>query len=43
MPNPYGAPISLEIAKRVATPALAEARWNSWSMTVAIEKARSAA
>ena len=36
LPNPYGAPISLESAKRVATPALAEAGRNNWSMAVAI-------
>ncbi len=36
LPNPYGAPISLESAKRVATPALAEARRNNWSIAVAI-------
>lgn len=36
MPNPYGAPISLEDAKKVAAPALAEARKNSWNMAVAI-------
>ncbi|MGB8322986.1 MAG: heme-binding protein [Candidatus Acidiferrum sp.] len=36
MPNPYGAPISLEEAKKVAAPALAEARKNNWTMAVAI-------
>jgi uncharacterized protein GlcG (DUF336 family) len=36
LPNPYGAPISLESAKRVAAPALAEARRNNWSVAVAI-------
>jgi uncharacterized protein GlcG (DUF336 family) len=36
LPNPYGAPIPLESAKRVAAPALAEARRNNWSMAVAI-------
>lgn len=36
MPNPYGATISLENAKKVATPALAEAAKNNWSMAVAI-------
>src|SRR5450631_1991375 len=36
MPNPYGAAISLENAKRVAAPALAEAAKNNWSMAVAI-------
>ena len=36
MPNPYGAPISLENAKKVAAPALAEATKNSWAMAVAV-------
>jgi glc operon protein GlcG len=36
MPNPYGAPISLEDAKKAAAPALAEARKNNWAMAVAI-------
>jgi glc operon protein GlcG len=36
LPNPYGAPIPLENAKRVAAPAVAEARRNNWSMAVAI-------
>jgi glc operon protein GlcG len=36
MPNPYGAPISLENAKKAAAPALAEARKNNWTMAVAI-------
>jgi glc operon protein GlcG len=36
MPNPYGAPISLDDAKKVAAPALAEARKNSWNVAVAI-------
>jgi glc operon protein GlcG len=36
MPNPYGLPISLENAKKVAGPALAEARRNNWTMAVAI-------
>jgi glc operon protein GlcG len=36
LPNPYGAPIPLESAKRVAVPAVAEARRNNWSMAVAI-------
>lgn len=35
-PNPYGAPISLEDAKRVAGPAFAEARSNGWIVAVAI-------
>lgn len=36
MPNPYGAPISLESAKKAAAPALAEAEKNHWNMAVAI-------
>ncbi len=36
MPNPYGASISLENAKKAAAPALAEARKNNWNMAVAI-------
>lgn len=36
MPNPYGAPITLEQAKKAAAPALAEAAKNSWNMAVAI-------
>src|SRR5689334_20166823 len=36
MPNPYGAPISLENAKKAAGPALAEAEKNHWNMAVAI-------
>jgi glc operon protein GlcG len=36
MPNPYGAPITLEQAKKVAGPALAEAAKNNWNMAVAI-------
>jgi len=36
MPNPYGAPISLESAKKAAEPALAEARKNNWTMAVAV-------
>jgi glc operon protein GlcG len=36
MPNPYGAPISLEDAKKAAAPALAEARKNNWTMAVSI-------
>ncbi len=36
MPNPYGPPISLETAKKVATPALAEAAKNNWAIAVAI-------
>jgi uncharacterized protein GlcG (DUF336 family) len=36
MPNPYGAPISLEDAKKPAAAALAEAAKNKWTMAVAI-------
>ena len=36
MPNPYGANISLEAAKKAAAPALAEARKNNWTMVVVI-------
>ena len=36
MPVPYGLPITLENAKKVAAPALAEARKNHWTMAVAI-------
>ena len=36
MTNPYGPPITLENAKNAATPALAEARKNGWTMAVAI-------
>ena len=36
MPNPYGVPISLENAKKVAAPALAEALKNNLSVAVAI-------
>jgi len=36
MPNPYGTSISLETAKKVAAPAIAEAAKNNWSMAVAI-------
>ena len=36
MPNPYGAPITLENAKKAAAPALAEAEKNHWNMAVAI-------
>ena len=35
-PTPYGAPISLENAKKAAAPALAEAVKNHWSMAVAV-------
>jgi uncharacterized protein GlcG (DUF336 family) len=36
MPNPYGLPISLEDAKKVAGAAAAEARKNNWTMAIAI-------
>jgi glc operon protein GlcG len=36
MPNPYGAPVGLENAKKAAAPALAEAEKNHWNMAVAI-------
>ena len=35
-PQPYGAPIALATAKRVAAPALAEAARNNWAMAVAV-------
>jgi glc operon protein GlcG len=34
--NPYGPPVSLEAAKKIAPTALAEARKNNWTMAVAI-------
>jgi glc operon protein GlcG len=36
MPNPYGGPITLEIAKKAATAAAAEARKNNWTMAFAV-------
>lgn len=36
MPNPYGAPISLESAKKAAAAAAGEARKNNWNMAIAI-------
>jgi glc operon protein GlcG len=39
MPNPYGAPITLENAKKAAAAALAEARKNNWTMAAAITDA----
>ena len=36
MPNAYGVSINVESAKKVAAPALAEARKNNWNMAVAI-------
>jgi glc operon protein GlcG len=35
-PMPYGAPISLENAKKVAAAAIAEVRKNNWTMAVAV-------
>ena len=36
MPEPYGAPIGVDDAKKAAAAAIAEARRNSWSMAVAV-------
>jgi len=36
LPNPYGPPISLEAAKKVAAVAIAEAAKNNWKMAVAV-------
>ena len=36
MPNPYGLPVNLEAAKKIAASAIAEARKNNWTMAVAI-------
>ena len=36
MPNPYGAPIGLESAKKAAAAAAAEARKNNWTMAFAV-------
>jgi glc operon protein GlcG len=36
MPNPYGPPISLEAAKKIVAPAIAEAAKNSWTIAVAV-------
>jgi uncharacterized protein GlcG (DUF336 family) len=36
MPNAYGTPISLDAAKKVAVPALAEAAKNGWTIAVAV-------
>lgn len=36
MPNSYGAPVSVENAKKAAASALAEARKNGWNMAVAV-------
>src|SRR3954469_7606167 len=36
LPNPYGAPISADNAKKAAALAIAEAKKNSWTMAVSI-------
>ncbi len=36
MPNPYGPPVSLEMAKKVAAPAMAEATKSGWTIAVAV-------
>ena len=36
MPNPYGAPIGVEAAKKAAAAAAAEASKNNWKMAIAI-------
>ena len=36
MPNPYGAPITTEVAKKAAAAALAEARKNGWTVYATI-------
>ncbi len=36
MPNPYGPSVTLEVAKKVAAPALEEAVKNHWSIAVAV-------
>ena len=36
MPNPYGPPISLETAKKIVAPAIAEAAKNNWTIAVAV-------
>ena len=36
LPNPYGASITLEAARKAAAPALAEAQKNNWRMAVAV-------
>lgn len=36
MSNPYGAPISLENAKKAAAAAMAEAKKNNWTMALAV-------
>jgi uncharacterized protein GlcG (DUF336 family) len=39
LPNPYGAPVSLDNAKKAAAAAAAEARKNDWRMAVAVTDA----
>ena len=36
IPNPYGAPIDIESARKIAAAAVADARKNGWNMAVAI-------
>jgi len=36
MPNPYGPPITADVAKRVAAAGIAEAKKNAWTQAVAI-------
>ena len=36
MPNPYGGPVTLEIAKKITTAAMAEAQKNNWRMAFAV-------
>jgi glc operon protein GlcG len=36
MPNPYGGPVTLEIAKKAVTAAAAEAHKNNWKMAFAV-------
>ena len=36
VPQPYGAPLALDAAKKIAAPALAEAARNNWAMAVAV-------
>src|SRR5215469_8836490 len=36
LPNPYGAPVSVDNAKKAASAALAEAVKNHWKMAVAV-------
>jgi uncharacterized protein GlcG (DUF336 family) len=39
MPNPYGLPINVDTARKVAAVAVAEAHKNSWNMAVAVSDA----